>query len=160
MGSEMCIRDSVQDVIYELNRVYNDDFEMRKRDFRKFFDTPELTPHVKEHIGKTHVVHGQLWRCPKDPRNYNPVEASILENAIITNWGYKDMFDVYKDDEDAFLCLDPPYLYSDKSNCASQIRESDMTQIVVGILEYLRVCTCKVMLVIDKVNILSYLFND
>jgi site-specific DNA-adenine methylase len=150
----------IQDVIYELNRVYNDDFDMRKRDFRKFFDTLELTPHVKEHIRKTHFVRGQLWRCPKDPRNYNPVEASILENAIITNWDYKDMFEVYKDDEDAFLFLDPPYLYSDNSNYASQIRETDMTQIVVDILEYLRVCKCKVMLVINKLNILSYLFSD
>ena len=34
-----------------------------------------------------------------------------------------------------------------------------MTQIVVDILEYLRVCKCKVMLVI-RLNILSYLFKD
>ena len=70
------------------------------------------------------------------------------------------MFEVYKDDEDAFLFLDPPHLYSDNSTYASQIRETDMTQIVVDILEYLRVCKCKVMLVINKLNILSYLFSD
>ena len=35
-----------------------------------------------------------------------------------------------------------------------------MTQIVVDISEYLRVCKCKVMLVINKLNILSYLFSD
>ena len=88
------------------------------------------------------------------------MEASLLENAIITNWDYKDMFDVYKDDEDAFLFLDPPYLYSDNRNYASQIRETDMTQIVVDILQYLRVCKGKVMLMISKLDILSYLFKD
>ena len=35
-----------------------------------------------------------------------------------------------------------------------------MTQIVVHILGYLRVCGCKVMLVINKSNILSNLFHD
>ena len=35
-----------------------------------------------------------------------------------------------------------------------------MTQLVVDILEYLRVRTCKVMLMINKLNILSYLFED
>ena len=134
--------------------------DMRKRDFRKSFDTLELTPHVKEHIRKTHVVRGQLWRCPTDPRNYNPVEAPILENAIISNWDCKDMFEVYKDDENAFLFLDPPYLYSDNSNYASQWRETAMTQIVVDILDDLRVCKCKVMLVINELNILSYVFSQ
>ena len=35
-----------------------------------------------------------------------------------------------------------------------------MTQIVADILEYLRVCKCKVMLVINKLNVLAYLFRD
>ena len=48
----------IQDVIYDSNRVDKDDFDMRKRDFRKFFDTLELTPHVKEHLRKTHFVRG------------------------------------------------------------------------------------------------------
>lgn len=150
----------IHDVIYELNRVYNDDFELRKKDFRKFFDSLEISPHVKEHIRKTHFVRGQLWRCPKNHDNYNPVEASILENAKITNLDYKDIFEMYKDDEEAFLFLDPPYLYSDNSNYASQIRDTDMTQIVVDIIEFLNTCKCKVMLVINKLNLLSYLFND
>ena len=34
-----------------------------------------------------------------------------------------------------------------------------MTQIVVDILEYLTVCKCKVMLGINNLNILSYLFK-
>ena len=64
------------------------------------------------------------------------MEASILENAKITNLDYKDIFEFYKDDEEAFLFLDPPYLYSDNSNYASQIRDTDMTQIVVDIIEF------------------------
>jgi hypothetical protein len=64
---------------------------------------------------------------------------------------------VYKDDEEAFLFLDLPYLYSDNSNYASQIRDTDMTQIVVDIIEFLKTCKCKVMLVINKLN-LSIIF--
>ena len=35
-----------------------------------------------------------------------------------------------------------------------------MTQIVIDIYEYLKNCSCKVMLIINKLSILSYLFKD
>jgi site-specific DNA-adenine methylase len=149
----------IHDVIFELNRKYADDFELRNADFIRSFNSMDLPPHVKEHIRKTHIVRG-VFRCPKDRDNYNPVEASILDNAKITNLDYKDILEMYREDEEAFLFLDPPYLYSDNSSYASQIRDTDMTQIVVDILEFLKVCKCKVMLVINKLNILSYLFRD
>jgi hypothetical protein len=56
----------IHDVIYELNRVYNDDFELRKRDFRKFFDSWKSHRMSRNISGKTHFVRGQLWRCPEE----------------------------------------------------------------------------------------------
>ena len=38
--------------------------------------------------------------------------------------------------------------------------DNDMTQIVLDILEYLKTCSCRVMLIINKLSILSYLFKD
>ena len=133
-------------MIFELNRKYVEDFELRKADFVKFFKSMDISPHAREHIMKTNFIRGELWRCPKSRDNFNPVEASILDSARITNLDYTDIFEMYRDDEEAFLFLDPPYLYSDNSSYASQIRETDMTQIVVDILEFLKVCKCKVCL--------------
>ena len=50
--------------------------------------------------------------------------------------------------------------FSDNSAYSSQTIETDMTKIIVDILEYLPVCKCKVMLIINKLHILSYLFED
>ena len=35
-----------------------------------------------------------------------------------------------------------------------------MTQIIIDILDYIKTSKCKVMLIINKLNILEYLFND
>ena len=66
----------------------------------------------------------------------------------------------YKDDDDAFLFLDPPYLFSDNSGYQAQNIETDMTKIVLDILDLIKNCKCKVMLIINKLCILGYLFND
>jgi site-specific DNA-adenine methylase len=99
-----------------------------------------------------------LFKSSKNEKT-NPVELNILKNALITKLDYSDVFEHYKNDENAFLFLDPPYLFSDNSAYSSQITETDMTKIIVDILEYLPVCKCKVMLIINKLYILSYLFK-
>ena len=118
-----------------------------------------MEPHMKHYIEHTYFIRGNIFKCPKTDDKYNPIEESILQNAFLTQLDYTKIFNRYKDVEDAFLFLDPPYLFSDNSSYASQVRETDMTQIMVDILEFIKVCKCKVMLVINKLNILEYLFD-
>ena len=66
----------------------------------------------------------------------------------------------YHDDDNAFVFLDPPYLFSDNSSYIPQNVENDMTDIVVYIHEFLKTCKCKVMLIINKLSLLEYLFKD
>ena len=65
-----------------------------------------------------------------------------------------------KNDENAFVCLDPPYLCSINSGYIPQNDRTDMTHIIVYIKEYLETCKCKVMLIINKLKLLEYLFED
>ena len=150
----------VLNITHALGDIYYEHFNKKRKDLKKLFDYSELKPEVRTYIFKTNFIRGNLFKCPKFYDRYNPVEKEILDNALFTNLDYKEILERYKDDPDAFLFLDPPYLFSDNSNYASQIRESDMTQMIVDILEYLKICRCKVLLIINKLNILSYLVKD
>jgi len=89
--------------------------------------------------------------------NYNPIERDILDVGIFSDFDYTHIFNSYRNNEDAFLFLDPPYLFSDNNNCASQVRDTDMTQIIVDIFRFIKTCKCKVMLIINKLNLLQEL---
>ena len=109
---------------------------------------------IKNFIVKNYIYRGYLTN------NFDENERLILKNALFTNLDYKAVFDKYKNDEDAFLFLDPPYLFSDNSSYHPQNENNDMTMILIDILDYLKYCKCKVMLVINKLNIIEYLFKE
>ena len=100
-------------------------------------------------------IRGSLFK-PISSDNFNPNEINILKNALITKLNYTEIFDLYRDDPNAFLFLDPPYLFSDNSAYDAQCKDTYMTQTFVDISNYFEVCTCKVVLVINKLNVLSY----
>ena len=60
---------------------------------------------------------------------------------------YRDIFEQYEFNDKAFLFLDPPYLLSENSTYIQQDDEKDMTSILIDIFEFLKTCTCKVMLI-------------
>ena len=143
----------------ELNETYIESFEYKNKEFKLYFESLEMNGHLKNYLYKTNFVRGCMFK-PKKSLNYNPIEIDILNNALITNKDYKELFAQYHDDENAFLFLDPPYLFSDNSGYNPQNEDTDMTQIIIDILELIKTCKCKVMIVINKLNILSYLFKD
>ena len=51
-----------------------------------------------------------MFRIPKGS-NYNEEEKEILKHALITNDDFKQVMEKYHDDVDAFVFLDPPYLF-------------------------------------------------
>jgi site-specific DNA-adenine methylase len=103
-------------------------------------------------------IRGNLF---KDSNiNINGNDLVIFKKAKITCDDYKKVFELYKDDDKAFLFLDPPYLFSNNSTYYSQSEETDMTDIIITILEYLKVAQCKVMLIINDLKILRYMFKD
>jgi len=104
-------------------------------------------------------IRGCIFKCVKG-ENYNEAEKEILKHALITNVDYKEVLAKYHDDNKAFLFLDPPYLFSNNKTYIPQQEESDMTKIIVDIYEYFKTCKCKVMLIINKLSLLDFLFKD
>ena len=87
-------------------------------------------------------------------------KKTILDNALFTSEDYTKILEQYKDDKDAFIFLDPPYLFYENNPYDPLRDNNDMTKIIIDILEYLKTCSCKVMLIINKLVILSWLFKD
>jgi hypothetical protein len=79
---------------------------------------------------------------------------------------YKKIIDKYKNNENAFIFLDPPYLQSwnrEYSSSAEKYDESgyenDNTVIYIYILQLLEQCKCKILFILNKNAINTYLFN-
>ena len=70
---------------------------------------------------------------------------SILKNLTILNKDYKELLEKYKDDENKFLYLDPPYV--EKTTKAYNVNFT--IKDLIYIRDYMKVCKCKVLLHID-----------
>ena len=126
---------------------------------KDYINNFECDDNIKEYITNNFIVRGNIFKGLKN-LNYDNSEQLILQNAVFTNYDYTHIFDKYKDDENAFIFLDPPYLFSDNSGYHPQDVNKDMTSILIDILELLKTSKCKVMLIINKLNILEYLYKD
>jgi site-specific DNA-adenine methylase len=116
--------------------------------------------HIKNYIHKNFVVRKSLLNLPYKQLNFNNSELNILNNSLFTNNDYKDVIKLYIDDKDAFVFLDPPYLFSNNTVYIPQQVETDMTMIIPEILDFFKVAKCKIMLIINKLNIIEYCFKD
>ena len=123
-----------------------------------------INNNIKEYIKSNFIIRGSMFK-PLKNKNYDENEKQILINSLFTNNDYINIFNQYKDDDKAFIFIDPPYLFSDNSgyfpqNIEKQNKDNDMTCIILDILELLKTAKCKVMLIINKLDILKYLFKD
>ena len=126
---------------------------------KAYIDELKINDIIKEYIKTNFIIRGNMFK-PLKNKNYDENERSILINSLFTNEDYINIFNKYKNDEKAFIFLDPPYLFSDNSGYFPQNENKDMTSILLDILELLKNAKCKVMLIINKLNILEYLFKD
>ena len=92
---------------------------------------------------------------------------NYFNNATITNEDYKIILDKYKDNENAFLYLDPPYMdsfnagyntYSGKSY-DEDMTIIDNTEMYINLLDILK-CKCKVLFSINECALTRYLYKD
>ena len=143
----------------KLLKIFNERYINNYKEFHKYFKELEMNEHIKTYINNSYFVRGSLFKTLKK-FNPNPYEIDILMDSKKTNLNYKDIFNEYQFNEKAFLFLDPPYLFSDNSGYKPQINKNDMTLIIVDILDLLKNSKCKIMLIINKLDILVYLFKD
>lgn len=92
-----------------------------------------------------------------------------LKNTKFTLNDYTILFDKYKDKKNCFVFLDPPYLSSFNAyydgyagyDCRDKDDKliSDNTKLFIDILDFIKVCKCKCMLIINKNAITEHLYK-
>ena len=129
---------------------------------------------------RVYNIHPGLYPDPNNKRSklqYSHTQKHIdldkfYKNAKLTNLDYMDILNQYKNDENAFVYLDPPYLdscnssyhnYNTSSNDVMDDKNMiiiDHTLVYIDIIEFLKTCKCKVIMIINKNAINSFIYND
>jgi DNA adenine methylase len=82
--------------------------------------------------------------------------SKVLEKATLYSDDFRNIIEKYKNDDNAFIFLDPPYL-----NCKNMYTKSqEFLWIYEYIMNYLEECKCKVMLITKADDILIDMFKN
>jgi len=93
----------------------------------------------------------------------------FLNKTVITNEDYLHIIDKYKDNKNAFLYLDPPYLdsynssygtYNKNKNCDAHLKIIDNAELYIKLLDLLNTGKCKVLFSINNCAITNYIYKD
>ncbi len=133
-------------------------------EMKEHIDKFNFTDETKEEIYRTRIApRGCATTFPKKVK-YDGLKE-LWNRATITHKDYKEILEQYKDDEEAFLFLDPPYLNSSNKdyNTGSMVDEKnniiDNTEYYIDILNFMKICKCKVLLVINNNAVMRYVFR-
>lgn len=89
-------------------------------------------------------------------------QKEFIKHITFSNDDYKIIMKKHQKDKNAFIFLDPPYLFCDNSTYGAQNEENDMSGILLEIKKFFedKKTKCKVMLIINNLEIIRYLFKD
>jgi hypothetical protein len=93
---------------------------------------------------------------------------NFFNKSKISNIDFREVMNDYKNNKYAFLYLDPPYMDSfnggyncyNNKNYNEDLSVKDNTEMYIFLLEYLKVCKCKVLFSINDNALTKYLYKD
>lgn len=141
-----------------------------KKDYKKVEEEIEQMNEITETKIKMKNKRYKLIRT-SNFLNYRKIKCNykclsdILQTTTIHCENYKKIMEDYKDDENAFIFCDPPYLQSYNSSYKGLTRIDnkniiDNTQMYIDLLTYLKNSKCKIMIILNSNAIFDYVFKD
>lgn len=142
------------------NDIMENEEIINKKTFFTFLENYKISKPLKDFFVQNYIIRGTILK-KKKIRDYSQ-QIKLFKTIDFTNNDYIDILEKYKYCDDAFIFLDPPYLFSDNSGYTPQNVNKDMTNIIIEIKKIMEdpKTKCLLMLIINKLNILEYLFND
>ena len=108
------------------------------------------------------IIRGYSIKISKHIDHSNFIKC--MKNINFSCKNFKDIINKFRKQENVFIFLDPPYLFSDNSHYSQQQRKegSDMTHIIYEIFEILQDKTtkAKIMMIMNDMKIIRYIFKD
>lgn len=145
---------------YDLWNEINAEDEFSRRKKEKLLNHPNIHNSIKTYIINSLVARGTLTKS-KNTKNIEG-QVELMKKINFHNIDAFELIDKHKGDDKAFIFCDPPYLFSDNSCYSKQNNENDCTDYYIKFLELLKDknVKCHIMLIINDLKILRYLFKD
>ena len=124
------------------------------RDVVQKITSMDISQSMRDYFIRSFLIRGVIKQPPK--YNYKDLHL-FLQNTIITKRDYSVILEKYRNDKKAFLFIDPPYIDSDNSGYENF--SEDIEKIYSSLSLYLKICNCKVMIVIASSH-LDNLFDE
>jgi site-specific DNA-adenine methylase len=155
----------------ELYKIENDILEKGQEEYDKYVDKTKLKTDYWSYVigGRIYSFRNGLFPTTKKII-IKPIPDKWIEFfniSKITNQDWKEIMEEYKDNEKAFIYLDPPYLSSFNGSYTqynTSIDENkfiiDNTKIYIDILDFLKNSKCKILFSINNNAITRHLYKD
>lgn len=123
----------------------------------------DISEPLQTYFFKSFVCRGivkHVANCGYDDLN------KFLQEVTITQKNYSEILEQYKNDETAFLFVDPPYFNSDNTqytaftenlDCDKNIL--DNTKMYVDLSKFIKICKCKIMIIVNENYLMHYIFD-
>lgn len=130
--------------------------------FEKFMKEIEETipaSNMLECWKRERIIKGNIKHL-KNPDSSEQV--SLMKKIKFTNYDYLKVMNKFSKKEDAFIFIDPPYLFSDNSFYKSQIEDADTSDMVIHILNIMKdiKTKAKIMLIINDLKLIRMMYGD
>jgi site-specific DNA-adenine methylase len=108
------------------------------------------------------IIRGSYMKSLKNTNFTDFIES--MKNINFSNDDYETVINKHRKDKNAFIFLDPPYLFSDNSQYSQQKRKegNDVTDMIYKIYEIFndKTTKAKIMLIINDMKIIRWFFKD
>ena len=155
----------------ELYKIENDISEKGQEEYYKYVDKTKLKTDYWSYIIGNRIYGFMNGLFPTTKKIIiKPIPDKWIELfniSKITNQDWKEIMEQYKDNEKAFIYLDPPYLNSFNGKYTQYNLTADEnniiidnTKIYIDILDYLENSKCKIILSINSNSITRHIYKD
>ena len=125
-----------------------------RQDFQKeWFKDDDI---LRKYIYYIQVVRGTISKKFPDVSE----GLKFIKKIIFTPQNYIDVLERHINNENAFIFLDPPYMFSNNTTYSAQFDKNDNTDMLYIILDYFKKSKAKIMLIINDLHIIRHLFKD
>jgi site-specific DNA-adenine methylase len=140
-----------------------------KDDFDKLIDRKKIMIEYNSYI-YSRLINSFRYGLYDENRKQKILNLNwcpFLNDCIITNDEWYKIVEKYKDNENAFIYFDPPYMNSHNGYYSSfdkaydeKYKKIDNTKVYIDILNYLKCCKCKILFSINNNAITNHIYKD
>jgi len=133
--------------------------DISTKEKKEKFEKLEINSHIKKYVLDSMISRGVISNSKNIDNNQE--DLNLIKDIEFSNIDAFEVIEKFRKNKNAFIFLDPPYLFSNNSSYLPQNQGEDMTHWYIKYLDILndKTTKAKIMLVINNLGILRELFK-